>query len=72
VTELDRDLLHGTRGAAFPNVVTAAQIPAGEYVPAADQRIVLSGVTWEHYEMSSCSAARNPAREWHFSGERWS
>jgi Uma2 family endonuclease len=28
---------------AMPN------IPAGEYVPTADQRVVLSGVSWEHY-----------------------
>ncbi len=28
----------------------AAGIPAGEYVPLADQRIVLYGVPWAHYE----------------------
>jgi Uma2 family endonuclease len=26
-------------------------IPAGEYVPTADQRVVLVGATWEHYEV---------------------
>jgi Uma2 family endonuclease len=31
-------------------MVTPAAIPAGEYVPTADQRVVLSGVPWEHYE----------------------
>lgn len=30
-------------------MVATASIPAGEHVPTADQRIVLSGVTWEHY-----------------------
>jgi Uma2 family endonuclease len=30
---------------AFP-----ATIPAGEYVPTADQRVVLNGVPWSHYE----------------------
>src|SRR5262245_57727984 len=27
-----------------------SQIPDGEYVPKADQRIVLNCVSWEHYE----------------------
>lgn len=31
-------------------MVAAANIPAGEYVPIADQRVVLAGATWEHYE----------------------
>jgi Uma2 family endonuclease len=31
-------------------MVTLAAIPAGEYVPTADQRVVLQGVPWEHYE----------------------
>ena len=26
------------------------QIPKGEYVPDADQRVVMNGVSWEHYE----------------------
>jgi Uma2 family endonuclease len=32
-------------------MVAAANIPAGEHVPTADRRVVLSGATWEHYEM---------------------
>jgi Uma2 family endonuclease len=32
-------------------MVAAANIPAGEYVPTADHRIVLAGATWEHYEL---------------------
>ena len=31
-------------------MVAAANIPAGEY-PSADHRIVLTSVTWEHYEL---------------------
>lgn len=27
-----------------------ASIPAGEYVPTADQRVVMYGVSWSHYE----------------------
>ena len=27
-----------------------SQIPDGEYVPKADQRVVLHGVSWAHYE----------------------
>lgn len=32
-------------------MVAAANIPAGEYVPTADQRLVVTGATWEHYEL---------------------
>lgn len=32
-------------------MVAVPHIPAGEYVPTADHRIVLAGVTWEHYEV---------------------
>jgi Uma2 family endonuclease len=32
-------------------MVATAHIPAGEHVPTADQRVVLTGATWEHYEM---------------------
>ena len=32
-------------------MVAAPHIPAGEYVPTADHRIVLAGVSWEHYEV---------------------
>jgi len=32
-------------------MVATAKIPAGEYVPTADHRVVLAGVTWEHYEV---------------------
>lgn len=32
-------------------MVAAAHVPAGEYVPTADQRVVLAGATWEHYEL---------------------
>jgi len=32
-------------------MVAIANIPAGEHVPTADQRIVLAGATWEHYEL---------------------
>jgi hypothetical protein len=32
-------------------MVAAANIPAGEYVPTADHRIVLAGATWEHYDL---------------------
>lgn len=32
-------------------MVAPARIPAGEYVPTADHRVVLTGATWEHYEM---------------------
>jgi Uma2 family endonuclease len=32
-------------------MVAAAYAPAGEYVPTADQRVVLAGATWEHYEL---------------------
>jgi len=31
-------------------MVAASQIPLGEYVPTADQRIVMYGVPWAHYE----------------------
>jgi Uma2 family endonuclease len=31
-------------------MVTPAAIPAGEYVPTADQRVVLHAVPWAHYE----------------------
>jgi Uma2 family endonuclease len=31
-------------------MVASAHIPAGEYVPTADQRIVMDGVPWSHYE----------------------
>lgn len=31
-------------------MVTTAQVSPGEYVPTADQRIVLHGVPWTHYE----------------------
>jgi Uma2 family endonuclease len=32
-------------------MVVAQPIPPGEYVPTADQRVVLSPVPWEHYEV---------------------
>ena len=32
-------------------MVAAAHVPAGEFVPTADQRVVLAGATWEHYEL---------------------
>jgi Uma2 family endonuclease len=32
-------------------VVATANVPAGEYVPTADHRVVLAGGTWEHYEL---------------------
>jgi Uma2 family endonuclease len=32
-------------------VVATANVPAGEYVPTADRRVVLAGATWEHYEL---------------------
>lgn len=31
-------------------MVSHAAIPAGEYVPTADQRVVMYGVPWSHYE----------------------
>jgi Uma2 family endonuclease len=31
-------------------MVPPATVPAGEYVPTADQRVVLNGVAWEGYE----------------------
>lgn len=31
-------------------MVTQAPIPAGEYVPTADQRVIMHGVPWSHYE----------------------
>jgi Uma2 family endonuclease len=31
-------------------MVATSQIPPGEYVPTADQRIVMYGVPWAHYE----------------------
>jgi len=31
-------------------MVVPASVPAGEYVPTADQRIVMHGVPWSHYE----------------------
>jgi len=31
-------------------VVSQGPIPAGEYVPTADQRVVMHGVPWSHYE----------------------
>jgi Uma2 family endonuclease len=31
-------------------MATAYSIPRGEYVPTADQRIVMHGVTWAHFE----------------------
>jgi Uma2 family endonuclease len=31
-------------------MVAASEIPPGEYVPTADQRVVMYGVSWEHYE----------------------
>jgi hypothetical protein len=33
------------------SLVAAANIPAGEYVPTADHRVVVAGATWEHYEL---------------------
>jgi len=32
-------------------MVASTNIPAGEYVPTADHRVVLAGVSWEHYEV---------------------
>lgn len=32
-------------------MVALTNIPAGEYVPTADHRVVLAGVSWEHYEV---------------------
>jgi hypothetical protein len=32
-------------------MVTAATIPPGEHVPHADQRVMLHGVPWSHYEV---------------------
>jgi Uma2 family endonuclease len=32
-------------------MVATAEIPAGEYVPTADQRVILANVSWEHYEV---------------------
>jgi hypothetical protein len=34
----------------FVAAPSSALIPAGEYVPTADQRIVTYGVPWSHYE----------------------
>jgi Uma2 family endonuclease len=31
--------------------MVAANIPAGEHVPTADQRVLLTGVPWAHYEV---------------------
>ena len=31
-------------------MVAPPAIPAGEYVPTADQRVVMYGVPWSHYE----------------------
>ncbi len=31
-------------------MVTSSKVPPGEYVPTADQRIVMHGVPWAHYE----------------------
>lgn len=31
-------------------MVTSAQIPAGEHVPTADQRLVRYGISWSHFE----------------------
>jgi Uma2 family endonuclease len=31
-------------------MVATSNVPPGEYVPTADQRIVMNGVTWAHYE----------------------
>ena len=36
--------------ARLDRMVTTAKVPPGEHVPTADQRIVLSGVPWAHYE----------------------
>ena len=38
------------RHATIVGVVTSAAIPAGEYVPTADHRVVMHGVPWSHYE----------------------
>ncbi len=32
-------------------MVALTNIPAGEYVPTADHRVVMAGVSWEHYEV---------------------
>ncbi len=32
-------------------MVALTNIPAGEYAPTADRRLVLAGVSWEHYEV---------------------
>jgi Uma2 family endonuclease len=32
-------------------MVGLTDIPAGEYVPTADHRVILEGVSWEHYEV---------------------
>lgn len=32
-------------------MVAAASIPAGEYVPTADHRVIVANATWEHYEL---------------------
>lgn len=31
-------------------MVATSQVPPGEYVPTADQRVVMHGVSWSHYE----------------------
>lgn len=36
--------------ASIALMATRATVPAGEYVPTADQRIVMYGVPWDHYE----------------------
>jgi Uma2 family endonuclease len=38
------------RGATIRVMAVPATIPAGEYVPTADQRVVMHGVPWSHYE----------------------
>lgn len=32
-------------------MVAAANIPAGEYVPTADHRVIVANASWEHYEL---------------------
>src|SRR4051812_48555663 len=36
--------------ACYVDVMAATSLPRGEHVPTADQRIVMNGVPWSHYE----------------------
>lgn len=49
-----------------PTMVAAPKLPPGEYVPDADQRIVLHGVPWSHYEVLLALRGDAPAPKMSF------